>query len=312
MNTQTTHDCADARESIGQQLRSARIAKGYSAADVATRLRVLATVVQDIERDDFSRLGAPIFVRGHVSSYCRLLDIALPSAELAVDAQAAALPPLRPMTRSSRAQRALEHSARSLVYVVLSASIAIPVIWFALNAPAATAPPAVALTRLEPLPSEPAPVAASQKVQPGTTAGELPARHDAVANGVGADRAAPPVVASLGGFYPQTGASSPTAEAGSATGAGDAEVGETMVLHFRERSWLEVRSHAGTRLDEALVQAGEERRYPLQQVGRVILGNAAGVDVNVNDTPLDISAYRRANVARFKVSSDGRLAPADG
>lgn len=302
MNTQTTHECADARESIGQQLRSARIARGYNIADVASRLRVLASVVQDIERDDFSRLGAPIFVRGHLSSYCGLVGVAMPPIEDASGPDLATLPALRPMARTSRVQRAVEHSARSLVYVVLSASIGIPVIWFALNAPPSGAAPAAALTRLDPLPSAPAPsVAAPSRVET-TTSASAPAP---------AADAAPPVVASLAGFYPPAARDAAAAQAVGVDAAAP-DTGGSMVLHFRDRSWLEVKSPSGARLDEALVQPGEERRYPLPQVGYVTLGNAAGVDVNVDDTPVDIAPYRRANVARFKVSSDGQLAPSDG
>lgn len=303
MNTQTTQDCADARESIGQQLRSARIAKGYSVADVAARMRVLACVVQDIENDDFSRLGADIFVRGHLSSYCRLLDVEMPTL-----ATASAAPPqsLRPMTHTSRVQRAVERSARSLVYVVLTASIGIPVVWFALNAPDAGVPAVATLTRLDPLPG--APVAVSPEHAAATSA-SAPSPTAATATEV-AQSPAPPVVASLAGFYPQTTAApAPASVDGDES---DAATGVTMVLHFRERSWLEVRSNKGDRLDEALMQPGDERRYALDQIGRVTLGNAAGVDVNIGDALMDTSAYRRADVARFKVSSDGRLAPSDG
>lgn len=302
MNTPTMHDCADARESIGQQLRSARIAKGFSIADVAARLRVMGCVVQDIENDDFSRLGAEIFVRGHLSSYCRLVAVDVPPPGTVVAADPATLSPLQPTTRSSRVQRALEHSARSLVYVVLSASIGIPVIWFALNAPEASGPTSASLTRLDPA--------------PGTTPAAVPARATAAAapseaTALAAERAQPPVVASLAGFYPQD--SAPSQAVAEATAGGEAATpGSTIVLQFRERSWLEVRSVDGDRLDEALIQAGDERSYPLDQVGRVTLGNAAGVDVNIDDTAVDISAYRRADVARFKVSSDGRLTPSDG
>ena len=302
MNTQTTHERTDARESIGQQLRSARIARGYNVTDVASRLRVLVSVVQDIERDDFSRLGAPIFVRGHLSSYCGLVGVAMPSIEDSSGPDLATLPALRPMTRTSRVQRAVEHSARSLVYVVLSASIGIPVIWFALNAPPSGAVPAAALTRLDPLPSAPArSVTAPARIHAATSASAPAQLPDA----------APPVVASLAGFYPPAARDAVGAQAAGVDAAvPDAE--SSMVLHFRDRSWLEVKSPSGARLDEALVQPGEERRYPLSQVGNVTLGNAAGVDVNVDDTPVDIAPYRRANVARFKVSSGGRLVPSDG
>lgn len=301
MNTQTTHDCVDARDSIGQQLLSARIAKGYSVADVATRLRVLVSVVDDIERDDYGRLGAPIFVKGHLSSYCRLVGVEPPEPTDGVAGVAAAMPPLCPMTRTSRMQRLLESSARSLVYVVLSASIGIPVVWFALNAPTATTATTASLTRLDQLPRE---IASVEPTVPARNSADPTTAQDGPVPAVVNE---PPVVASLTGFYGPASAHSDVNSVDSVAG-----IGGSVLLHFRERSWLEVLSPSGERVDEALVPAGQDRRYALEHVGHVTLGNAAGVDVNVDDTPVDVSAYRRANVARFKVSSDGQLAPSDG
>jgi cytoskeleton protein RodZ len=41
----------------------------------------------------------------------------------------------------------------------------------------------------------------------------------------------------------------------------------------------------------------------------VVLGNASAVEVQQAGSTVDIAPYRRANVARFTVSSDGSLAP---
>jgi cytoskeleton protein RodZ len=41
----------------------------------------------------------------------------------------------------------------------------------------------------------------------------------------------------------------------------------------------------------------------------VALGNAGGVEVRRGAEALDLQPFRRANVARFAVSSDGSLQP---
>src|SRR3546814_10967308 len=96
-------------------------------------MRVLSSVIEDSESGHHERLGAPIYVRGHLQSYCRQLGLPCDVVENHVATDE--LPPLAPMVQSSAFQRAVEFSTRSLVYVVLTASIAIPVFWFALNAP---------------------------------------------------------------------------------------------------------------------------------------------------------------------------------
>src|SRR3546814_20088172 len=77
--------------------------------------------------------------------------------------------PLAPMVNSSAFQRVVEFSTRSLVYVVLTASIAIPVFWFALNAPGTQQ--GKPLTRIDPLAS---PVVRSDAVQAPGSGDDIP------------------------------------------------------------------------------------------------------------------------------------------
>ena len=67
-------------------------------------------------------------------------------------------------------------------------------------------------------------------------------------------------------------------------------------------------THQAPREHEA-GRPGEERSYRNGQVGRVVLGNASAVEVQQAGSTVDIAPYKRANVARFTVSSDGSLAP---
>lgn len=303
MNTQVSNEGADATQSIGQQLRSARIAKGYSVADVAARLRVLGSVIEDIECERYGRLGAPIYVRGHLQSYCRELGLPCELAEGCAGTRAP--PPLAPMVRSSLLQRLLDFSTRSLVYVVLTASIGIPVVWFALSAPGAQQ--AHSLTRIDP---QAAPASSNDN---DAAAGARSAASDASAATVAIAPSDQPVVASLAGFYDNRSAAAVAAETATtaatpATPSAEADAG--LLLQFEKTSWLQVITRDGVLRDEALIGAGEQRRYPLAQVGHVTLGNASGVVVSIDGVAADISAFQRADVARFAISSDGALAAA--
>src|SRR5690606_24474157 len=66
----------DANRGCGQRLRTAREAAGLSVQDVASRLKMPVRVVESLEAEDWSRLGAPVFIRGQLRSYARLLGLA--------------------------------------------------------------------------------------------------------------------------------------------------------------------------------------------------------------------------------------------
>src|SRR5512139_2543008 len=68
--------------SVGQMLRDAREARGLSLDNAAVRLRLMHRQIEAMEADDFESLGQPVFARGFVRNYARLLGLA-PDALLA-------------------------------------------------------------------------------------------------------------------------------------------------------------------------------------------------------------------------------------
>jgi cytoskeleton protein RodZ len=85
--------------------------------------------------------------------------------------------------------------------------------------------------------------------------------------------------------------------------------GGELSLRLTADSWVLVTAPDGHQIRKSIARAGEELRYPLQDVGGVVLGNASAVAVRRNGTPVDLSPYLRSNVARFTVSSAGSLSP---
>ena len=76
-------------------------------------------------------------------------------------------------------------------------------------------------------------------------------------------------------------------------------------------SWMEVFDAEGEVLEQALLSSGDSRDYAEGEVGRVVLGNSAAVEVRASGKPVDVAAFSRANVARFALSSDGSVAPVE-
>jgi cytoskeleton protein RodZ len=60
---------------FGASLAAAREAMGLSAADVADRLKLTARQIEALEAEDWSHLPDPVFVRGFVRNYARLVEL---------------------------------------------------------------------------------------------------------------------------------------------------------------------------------------------------------------------------------------------
>jgi len=260
-------DHAQATAGCGRLLREARERAGLSLADVAGPLKMPARVLQSIEDEQWDQLGAPVFVRGQLRSYARLLKVDLGPQLERSQLQAVQPSVLVSRTHVPRYQRVLESLARRAVYVVLTAAIAVPV-WVATQwdldevAPQRTASLDLAAQ-------------GAREVHPA-----LPDDR--------AVRAPAPVVASLTPAMPRP--------------AG-------LVLRMRGDSWVEITAPDGRSVEQGLLRAGQERSFRKGEVGRVVLGNAAAVDVQHGGSTVDLAPYQRANVARFAVSSEGSLVP---
>lgn len=261
---------------VGERLRDARMEAGLTVADVAARLRMQLRVVDALEAEDWARLGAPVFIRGQLRSYLRLLKLPESLADGVSDANVRP-PELTPRTYTPPMQRMLDKAMGRAVYVVITALIAVPV-WVATRSHVDNSRPV-----------ETASLGLDGNIQTPADAAR-PARPT-------------PVTASLGALPKRAPAVPAAPESVADAGAG-------LVMRFSGDSWIEVIGPDGAQVEQALVQAGQERRFDAGTVSRVKLGNATAVEVSSGGNVQDLSRFQRANVARFTVSSDGALAPA--
>ena len=59
----------------GERLQAARIKAGLSLADVASRMHLSANIVEAIEDNHFEEITAPIFVKGYLRAYARIVSL---------------------------------------------------------------------------------------------------------------------------------------------------------------------------------------------------------------------------------------------
>lgn len=264
---------------IGERLRQARVRAGITPAEAGAKLKMPTHVIEALEREDWTKIGAPVFVRGHLRSYSKLLGLPADAIAANVAVPAAKAADLVPRTYTPRMQRVAEQTGRRLVYVLITATIAVPV-WLATRShldgsasDAVSLDGAATLTLPQP---EAAPSAdgqaASARVQPE------------------------PLVASIAPM-PQR------AQVTLATG--------DLTVSFSGESWVRVTAPDGSIVEEAVVQPGQQRVFKSSQLGQAVLGNAQAISMQYQGRPVDLTPYIRANVARFTVSSDGSLQPVD-
>ncbi|MEQ4574020.1 MAG: RodZ domain-containing protein [Gammaproteobacteria bacterium] len=266
------------QKGCGQCLREARERAGLTLEGAAAQLRMPIQVVRALEQEDWQKLGAPVFVRGQLRSYARLLKV-----DLEPLLEAAPIAPVEPVklvshTHTPKMRRVLESTARRAVYVVMTGVLAIPV-WYATRSHFDGRAPSTA--SLDEVPPE-----AAAPVPPDGSAAPAPAAETR-------KPVATPYIASM--------APVPRPEP-----AHD----EGLTLQFNGDSWVQISAPDGSIVEKALVKAGEQRQYAAGQVARVVLGNASAVEVQQAGSIVDVKPFQRANVARFAVSSDGSVVPA--
>jgi cytoskeleton protein RodZ len=59
---------------VGIYLREAREAAGYSVEDIATRTRIPATIIKDLESEKFESSGGNAYARGHIRTIAQVIN----------------------------------------------------------------------------------------------------------------------------------------------------------------------------------------------------------------------------------------------
>jgi cytoskeleton protein RodZ len=261
--------------SVGQMLREAREAQGSSVEDVAVRLRLMHRQIEAMEADDFESLGQPVFARGFVRNYARLLGLA-PEALLA---RMQGAPEEQPVV--SHAEPPPQHAWLSspwLIVLLLGVLLlfAAPVgLYLWLNSGAEDGlgnPSPVAQTST-------APIAAPVSARPAP----LPPAPQLAARTPGTQAAAAP---------PSVQATAPVEPKATA-------VNSVLHLDFGAESWTEIKDASGRMLLRQLNPAGSKVDVRGQPPFDVVIGNAGQARMSYNGRPIDLTPFIDVTVARF-------------
>lgn len=285
---------------LGQHLVAAREQRGWTRAEVASRLRLPVKLVERLECDDYAGMSDGVFLRGYLASYARLVGVPVEQATRVAETHARTAPLVATGT-ISRTRYLFERYSVSATYLALTAIIVVPAVWLATHG--GLEQNLVRTTPLDPpahVASSPTSTNIAVPVPPVTEsrAGDVPA--------VSKPPEQTPVIASMAPFpsapesVPEPAAAPPAAS----EGGGD----HTVKLKLAQQSWVEIVAADGRKLEYSMLAAGSEHVYHSDSVVTVRIGNVQGAQLDVDGASFDLTPYQRGNVAHFRLLADGSVA----
>jgi len=320
-------ELASATETVGAWLARTRAGHGAEPRDMARHLGLNPTIILALEADDFARLGPPVFVRGYLSLYARLLNLPESAVLERYHQQSGASqepPPLKVVHPGRRQARVRD--LRGIFYLLVVIGIG----WTAIrqldtldpsrllawwqrgdqtNAqPSASRPMAGATQIQHPFQSppaeetrEPGPPPGASKTPPATPPEPVSASSLALSTPPESVPApvAPTVVSAT--VLPAPAVLEDIGDSSSP----EARSGARLMLQFSEDCWVKVKDAQGKVLVNELMKADTSRAISGPAPFTVILGNAPAARIALDDRPVDTAVYlpRRGTVSRFTLNS---------
>jgi cytoskeleton protein RodZ len=291
---------------LGQRLCAAREARGWSRADVASRLKLPLKLIGRLESDDYEGMTDGVFLRGYLGNYARLVGIPVEQIASVAAAHTQAAPLIATGT-ISRSRYLFDRYSVSATYLVLTAIIVVPAVWLATHGGLEQN-----LARTTPL-DPPASVVAAPVHDAAPLANEAQPSNEMSADAAAASTAAnpaqtptaatdlPPVIASMAPFPAATPTQVPTTTADATTSVGANGGVHTLNLKLDQQSWVEITAADGRKLEYSMLAAGSEHSYRSDGQLLIRLGNAQGAQLRTDGAIVDLTPFQRGNVAHVKV-----------
>ena len=291
----------DSSLSIGETLRRRREERALTPEQAASKSKVPLRLVQMLESDDYQLLPDPLYLVRLLHEYATFLD--LDAAALGAEFQRAMHRPPRPATPPAPAPVPRAASTipwKQVLWTVAAILVATPLVVIALSLASKRSADQTVSTR----PGEPKieqPASGSSSVEP-------PAQKT---DDVAPDGSPPPTTLSEATATPVVATPAPPGPAEHATAAPSGAAGHILIVRAQEPTWLSVRADQKDPR-EVLLQPDQVVRFEAQTGYRVTVGNAGGVTLSLDGTPLP-ALGRSGEVVRDLVIPPGRRdSPASG
>jgi cytoskeletal protein RodZ len=256
---------ADAERSLGSLLRSLREARNGSLEEMARSTRVGIRQLEALESDNLSELPAPVFVRGFIRAYCSFLNA---SPDEALGRYRDMLGERAAAEASARPVQPASSWSSNPVLVSLALLVVFGLGLLAVNGMLRRAPRA-------PAPPASTPVAVEAPKVPTTV---------------------PPQAETP----PPASAEPPVTPIDTAAPKGS----QRLIVRAVEPTWIRVQTDDG-RVAEELLPVGATREWTSAKRFVVTVGNAGGIEVELNGRLLPPLGARGAVIQRLELPQAG-------
>ena len=265
--------------SLGEKLRQYREARGLSLEDVFEKTKLRPSMLEAIEQERWQELPAPAFVKGFLRTYARVLDI---DEQEIIDLYEAGLPkesrPFEAILTKKRRRRS------GWVVAVVMMLVLFGVTYWWIEQP----PPGVSTQGPAPgLGMQSLGQDQRQEMNPDLLTTEETADTTVRQQNSKAEEKPPEVApeASIKGLAEKT-VPAPV-EAKEEQGAMVSDMVAPLVLKgfVKERTWMRVTTDGG-QPKEYIFDPGSKPVWKAQRVFDIMVGNAAGIELELNDKPL--------------------------
>jgi cytoskeleton protein RodZ len=307
----------------GRILAQKRQELKWSIEDVARSLHLAPRQIQALESDNYSALPGMAVTRGFIRSYAKLLQLE-PTALLqlianATDGKAEDVSLRRPLpakpfyvNRSLGMGRSSTSWKRSIVVILIGLPIALFVAWRADWLPPEWKAEVQALMSMQAATNTAGKpeVQDSQEVTKAGQKNTASLTQEAVTAEAGTPKAYLesaeknllfPGDASKA-QNPLDSQRAASQEYAAIQAVGMVNSSDMLVLKVREDSWIEIRNSKDKLLLSRLAKAGESEAVPVREPIKLIIGNAAGVDVQLRGAPVELNATAKNNIARLTLN----------
>ena len=297
----------------GDMLRQAREQLGYSQIDIANRLRLRLSVINDIESNCFDSEKISTFTRGYVRSYAKYVGLDDVAVVALLDDYGHSKPKAQEMQSFSRRTNREAHDSRimGLTWILAVIFVGVTAVWWWQNSHLdRDLTPAVDVANVEALtPTVTAPVVEPLAAVTTTSSDVAVTDGDGITTNVTATAVATTAPINADATQPpvaNTDAVAPAVEPVAATTAEteikdpasvtpiatpEVEAAPTLQLTFAADCWVDIRDANGKRLESGIKTAGQTLDINGKTPFRVRLGAPSAVKIEIKGQPFDLSRY---------------------
>jgi cytoskeleton protein RodZ len=281
-NTQPQND----EPSVGQILKTHRENANISLAKIASLLKLTESQVEHIENDEYHLLGAKTFVKGYIKNYCRTLNIDSTAILTMLPAYSTSDKPVDMQSFSRRTEKEAHDSRLMTVsYLILAIVIGSSAVWWWQNA--------------MPIDEQTNTINANNSLiseQQKSTKLLAEAADEAQSNEI---EPAPQANSSVFNEQ-QTIQAAPVNNAQSQSEPTSSDL-STIIMMFNDESWVEIHDANDEKIAFGVKKAGYEMTLTGVAPFSVVLGKHDVVRITLNGEPVDISAFPKNRLAKFKL-----------